>query len=241
MNNVQKVQNNCKATILWSLLGSRLILFLFFQATLALLFNSWETSQKYWLLTATLTNIVSIISLYFLMKREGSSYRKLFRFSRITFRKDLLIFIGLALLMGPVAFFPNNYLSIWIWGNVEIPFKMMFQPIESWLLYALLLAFPVTISLAELATYLGYIMPELENQLMSKWIAVLLPVLFLSIQHCTLPFIPDAKFILYRGLVFLPFALMLGVSVKFRPTLFPYFAILHGVMDFGTALMFLTV
>ena len=241
MSNPEQVQNNCKAAVLWSLLGSRLILFLLFQAALALLFNSWDSSQKYWLLTATLTNVLSIIFLYSLMKRQGSSFCKLFRFNHITFRKDLLIFIGLVLLMGPIAFFPNNYLSIWIWGNVEIPFKMMFQPIESWLLYALLLAFPVTISLAELATYFGYIMPELENQHKSKWITVLLPVFFLSIQHCTLPLIPDPKFILYRGLVFLPFALMLGISIKFRPTLFPYFAILHGVMDFGTALMFLTV
>jgi len=42
-------------------------------------------------------------------------------------------------------------------------------------------------------------------------------------------------------LVFLPFALLLGVSIRYRPTLFPYFAILHGVMDFGTAILFLSV
>ncbi len=65
------------------------------------------------------------------------------------------------------------------------------------------------------------------------------PVVFLSIQHCTLPFIPDARFILYRALVFLPFALLIGISIYKRPTLFPYFAVIHGVMDAGTAFMFL--
>ena len=241
MTKVQKVQNTPKAAIPWLVVGSRLVLFLFFQAALALLFNSWETSQKYWLLTATVTNIVSICLLTSLFKREGGSFIKLFRFNRGSLRKDLLLFIGLTLLLGPVAFFPNSFLSSWLWRNAEIPFKMMFQPIESWLLYVLLVAFPVTIAFAELATYFGYCMPQLESQLKSKWIAVLLPVLFLSVQHCTLPFIPDARFILYRGLVFLPFALVLGLSLKFRPTLFPYFAILHGVMDFGTAIMFLSV
>lgn len=238
---MKTIQQHQKASIPWLLLGSRLILFLIFQAAIALFFNSWETSQKYWLLTATLTNMVSIILLNSLFKREGSSFLKLFRFNRETLRKDLLIFIGLTLLMGPVAFFPNSFLSSWLWDNAEIPFKMMFQPIEPWLLYVLLVAFPVTIALAELATYFGYIMPRLERQVGSKWISVLLPVLFLAIQHCTLPFIPDARFILYRGLVFLPFALMLGVSLKLRPSLFPYFTVLHGVMDFGTAMMFLTV
>ena len=63
-------------------------------------------------------------------------------------------------------------------------------------------------------------------------------VLFLSLQHITLPFIPDLKFILYRGLVFLPFAALIGIALYKRPTLFPYFAILHGVMDMGTAVMF---
>ncbi len=238
---IQKADKYCKVALPWSLLGSRLILFLFFQSAVAVLLNSWETSQKYWLLTATLTNIVSIILLISIFKREGRRFIDLFRFSRVSFRKDLLIFVGLTLIMGPVVFFPNNYLSVWLWGNVDIPFKMMFLPIENWLLYVLLLAFPITITFAELATYFGYIMPRLEKQLNKKWISILIPVLFLSIQHCTLPFIPDVKFIIYRGLVFLPFALFLGLSIRFRPTLFPYFVVMHGIMDFATALMFLSI
>jgi hypothetical protein len=72
-----------------------------------------------------------------------------------------------------------------------------------------------------------------------RWMSVALPVLFLSLQHMTLPFIPDLRFILYRGLVFLPFAALIGIALYRRPSLFPYFAILHGLMDMGTAFMFL--
>jgi len=32
---------------------------------------------------------------------------------------------------------------------------------------------------------------------------------------------------------------LIGISLYKRPALFPYFAILHGVMDLGTAVMFL--
>lgn len=234
-------ENKVSSIIPFAMLGSRLILFLVFQAAIALFLSSWEASQKYWLLTATLTNFVSIILLSFIFKKEGGKLIRLFRFNRTSFRKDLLIFIGLTLLIGPIAFFPNNLLSIWLWGNAEVPFNMMFQPIGKWLSYILLLAFPISIAFAELATYFGYIMPRIDNQLNNKWISILLPVLFLSIQHCTLPFIPDIKFIIYRGLVFFPFALLLGISIHKRPSLFPYFAILHGIMDFGTAIMFLTI
>lgn len=222
-----------------AMLASRMILFLFFQALIALLASSWNTSEKQWILTATLTNIVSITLLYFLFRREGKNYFNIFKFSRSEFKKDILVFIGLALISGPVVFVPGYFISKLIWGDPTVPTEMMFGPIEPWLVYTLLIAFPVTIAFAELATYFGYIMPRLRKQLKAKWPAVLLPVIFLSIQHCTLPFIPDLNFIVYRALVFLPFAFLIGVSIYYRPSLFPYFVILHGLMDFGTAYMLL--
>lgn len=224
---------------LLALLVSRLILFLLFQCLIAIVLRSWTRSEGYWLLTATLTNLVSIALLLHLYRSEGRSYLSLFRFDRLTYRKDVRVFILLALLIGPVAFAPNYLLSKWLWADVVIPYEMMFRPVESWLAIVLLFAFPVTIVLAELATYFGYIMPRLYERLGSKWLAVALPVLFLSLQHMTLPFIPDLRFFIYRGLVFLPFAALIGIALYKRPALFPYFAILHGVMDLGTAVMFL--
>ena len=52
-------------SIPYFLLVSRLILFFLFQALIATIFHSWETSEKYWLLTATLTNIVSMALLFY--------------------------------------------------------------------------------------------------------------------------------------------------------------------------------
>lgn len=221
------------------LLASRLVLFMVFQAMIALFANSWETSEKYWLLTATLTNIVSIALLFILFKRDGIKYLRIFSFNKASIKKDSIIFLGLAIASVLIVFVPSYFLSILIWGDPNIPTQMMFIPIQKWLVYILLIAFPLTITFAELATYFKYIMPRLKKQFNVKWFAILLPVLFLSIQHCTLPFIPDLTFIIYRALAFLPFAILIGVSIYIRPSLFIYFAILHGVLDFGTALMYL--
>ncbi len=231
--------NRNEVLILVSLLGSRMVLFLFFQVLIAVLLGSWSRSEGYWLLTATLTNIVSITLLMVLFRREKESYMGLFRFRGETVRKDILIFLGLTLLCGPVVFGPNYLLSGWLWNDPEIPFEMMFRPVERWLAIILAVTFPVTIAFAELATYFGYIMPRLRSRLRPGLPALLLPVLFLSLQHITLPFIPDLTFMLYRAVVFLPFALLIGIAIYRRPTLFPYFAILHGIMDLGTAVMFL--
>ena len=221
------------------MLGSRLILFLFFQTLVALLLNSWERSEKYWLLTATLTNLVTIALLYYLLRREGGNYLRIFRINRTELKRDLKILLGIILICGPVVFAPGYFLSKMIWNDPVIPAKMMFGPIEPWLVYVLLAAFPITIALAELALYFNYLMPRLKLLFGSKWIAILVPVFFLSIQHCTLPFIPDISFIVYRALVFLPLALLLGISIYYRPTLFPYLAILHGLLDLSAAYMFL--
>ncbi|TFH39783.1 MAG: hypothetical protein E4G95_00135 [Bacteroidia bacterium] len=226
-------------TITFLMLVSRLALFMGFQALIALLANSWETSEKYWMLTATLTNIISITLLFILFNRDVYKYFNIFSFNRTSIKKDIIIFLGLVLVSGPVVFVPGYFLSIMIWGDPNVPADMMFAPIEKWLVYILLIAFPVTIAFAELATYFAYIMSKLKAQLKVKWLAVFLPVVFLSVQHCTLPFIPDLNFILYRALVFFPFAILIGVSIYYRPSLFIYFVILHGIMDFGTAFMFI--
>jgi len=225
--------------ITYLLLFSRLALFLAFQALVALFASSWEVSEKYWLLSATLTNIVSITLLYFLFKKDEKNCLDIFRINKLTLKKDILIFIGLALISLPIVFAPGYFLSMLLWGNPNVPTELMFGTINKWLIYFLLIAFPLTIVLAELATYFMYIMPKLKNQLKVKWLAVALPVLFLSLQHCTLPFIPDVNFILYRALVFLPFSILIGVSIYYRPSLFVYFAALHGILDFGAVLMYL--
>ena len=236
----EKGTSQTSKTVVLLLLVSRLALFLAFQAMVALLANSWKISEKYWLLSATLTNLVSIALLFVLFKREGKNYFSIFSFNRTNLKKDLLVFLGLAIATVPIVFLPGYFLSILIWDDPNTPTQIMFGPIQKWLVYILLISFPITISMAELATYFGYIMPKLKEQFNMKCLAILVPVLFLSLQHCTLPFIPDIDFIIYRALVFLPFACLIGISIYYRPSLFIYFSILHGIMDFGTVLMFLS-
>lgn len=221
------------------MLFSRLVLFAFFQLAIAMILSSWIESEKYWLLIATLTNIISIALLILLLKREGNRYLALFHFNKNKWVKDLLVFLGLVALSIPLVLLPSALLSQWLWGNDIYFQQILFQPLPVYLMYFLLVAFPVTIAFAELATYFGYIMPRLKNNVKHKWIALLLPVIFLSLQHSTLPLVFDLKFIIFRGITYLPFALMLGISLYKRPSLLPYLAILHGLLDFMTVMMLL--
>jgi len=69
--------------------------------------------------------------------------------------------------------------------------------------------------------------------------AWLLASFFLSVQHATLPLIFDWPFILWRAFMFLPFALILGAVLAWRPRLLPYLMVGHFLIDAGTVAVYL--
>jgi hypothetical protein len=209
------------------LLSSRLFLFLLFQTLIALFLTSWEGSVKYWILSATLTNIVSIVLLITLFRQENLSYLSMFRFQKINFKVDLIWFLVLLLISVPIAIMPSLALSTLLWGNTEYYHQVLFQPLNRPLVYCLLFVYPITTGLAELATYFGYIMPRLKGYFKSQWIVIALPVLVFSLQHCTLPLVFETKFIFFRGFMYLLYALVYGIALYKRPSLLPWLAILQ--------------
>ena len=213
------------------LLCSRLFLFAFFQGAAALVLSSWIETEKYWMLIASITNIASVGLLVIYYRDEGVEYISTLRFDRELFRRDLITSAGLFLVSIPVVLVPSYALSLWLWGDTTYYHGVLFQQLPLYLTYLLLVIFPLSIAFAELPMYFGFIMPRLSKRLRSKFWALLLPVALLSIQHCTLPLVFDLKFIVFRGLMYLPFALVLGIALYKRPSLLPFLAIQHGILD----------
>jgi hypothetical protein len=152
-------------------------------------------------------------------------------------KKDLLILLATLIIAGPIAFLPNVLTATWLFGKQQAALELLLQPLPVWGLIIAVIVFPVTIALAELPTYFAYCMPWLEAQTGRRWLAVLLPSLFLAVQHCTLPLIFDGRFIAWRLLMYMPFALFVGLLLRRRPQLLPYLVVVHGLMDMAAALM----
>jgi hypothetical protein len=228
-----------KPLVPWLMLVSRSLLFLFFQGaiTLALFLgsqsNAWDESARWWLFSVIPANLVSVFLLVRFFKAEGKNYLDLLRFSKVTVGKDLVWLFGSSLIGVPVMAAPMNTLAVLIFGASMTPINMMFRPLPTWAL-VLGFLFPLTIAFAELPTYFGYVMPRLAAQLKNGWAAWLIASLFLAAQHCFLPLILDGRFILWRLGMYLPFALFAGLLLKLRPSLLPYMAIVHGLIDIST-------
>lgn len=229
----------------WLVLISRLALFILFQALFALGFqlagyaDAWGNSADWWPIIVTLTNGLSIALTVRLLQREGKRYKDLFGIHKENILRDGLTVLGLFLIGGPLSYFPNPMLAKALWGDTQVVLPLLVRPLPLWAAYASVFLFPVTQGLAELATYFGYTMPRLESQGLRPWLAVTLPALVLSLQHIAVPLLFDLRFILWRGLMFLPFAFFVGVVLHWRPRLLPYFAIIHVLMDLSFAVLLL--
>lgn len=222
----------------WMMLVARSAMFLAFQLLIAVGFaaagnsNPLYASARWWPLIAITTNLICIALLVRLFRAEGKRYLDLLRFSRATWKMDLLWLVGLSVIGMPLAAAPMMVLPAALFGDTLTAPRMMFQALPAWAMILTIL-FPLTIGLSELPTYFGYVMPRLGAQLKSGWIAWALASFFLAFQHIFLPYLPDPRFWAYRGLMYLPFALFAGLLIKLRPQLLPYFVVIHVLLDFS--------
>ena len=230
----------------WLMLISRSVLFLLFQGLIALILmatgtkSAWDESARWWTFMAFLANFASLYLLVRAFKAEGKRFFDILRFSRQTWKADLLWFIVASVIAMPIVAAPREPLAIAIFGDVMTPTHLLFRPLPMWA-FVLSFIFPLTIWFAELPTYFGYAMPRLEAQLGNGWVAWLLASFFLAAQHMFLPTILDGGYLIWRFGMFLPFALFSGFVIKLRPSLLPYFVIVHVLLDVTTVLVYLMV
>lgn len=218
------------------LLPLRLVLFAAFQGTLALVFlvtevDPWSASIRWWPVGVVAANLVTISVLIRLLKSEGVSYGSLFRWERLHWPADVLPVVGLSFSFVLLAIFPNLVVAQLIFGSFDGPSTLFLQPLPFWAACTLLVLFPVTIAVAEIPFYFGYIARRLELTEKHRLLARTLPALFAAAQHITMPLLFDARFIVWRLLAFVPLSFFLGFVLTWRPHTLIYFIVLHGLLD----------
>ena len=148
--------------------------------------------------------------------------------------------LGFLVIAGPLGYLPNLWSARWLFGEPQIALNLLVRPLPAWAAILSFAFFPLLQGLVEIPTYLLYALPRLETQGVPPWLAVSLAVFFLSAQHVFAPFIPEVRFITYRLVMFLPFAVLLTLVMRRQPRLMPYMAVVHFLMDMSIAIMLLT-
>jgi hypothetical protein len=174
-------------------------------------------------------------------RQEGLRFWDIFMIERQFIKTDALFMLGFLLIAGPLGYLPNLFSAHWLFGDPQIALGLLVRPLPVWATVTGLALFPLLQGLVEIPTYMLYARARLEVQGMRPWLAVRLASFCLSAQHIFAPFLPDARFITYRMVMFLPFEFLIALVMRARPRLMPYMAVIHVLMDLSVAVMFLTV
>lgn len=231
----------------WLMLIIRAMLFLSFQVLIALAFlllgspNAWNASAAWWPFAIILTDLVCLMLLIRLYQIEGMRFWDIFRIKRQFVKQDFLFLLGFLIVAAPLGYLPNLLSARWLFGDPQIALNLLVYPLPVWAAVTSFVFFPILQGMVEIPTYMLYAMPRLEVQGMRAWLAVLLASFFLSAQHIFAPFLPNGRFIIYRLVMFLPFAILIALVMRARPRLMPYIAVIHMLMDMSVSVMFLMV
>ena len=232
----------------WILLFGRILLFILIQSLFAFglfLINDptpWKSSGAFWMISVSIANLVCLATMTGLYRAQGKSYWDLFRISKENIKKDLLVLLPTLLITGPIAMLPNTLLANAIFGGPEATLAYLLQPVHMWIAIAGIILFPITQGATELGLYFMVAMPGISKPVDQNKPAVwayLVCAFMLGIQHAAAPLHSDASYLLWRGLMFIPFALFIGFILRWRPRLLPYVAVVHMLMDLLFAVMVL--
>jgi len=225
----------------------RSLLFLLFQSLIALIFlcegssEAWNVSAAWWPFAIILANLVCLGLLIRFYKQEGSSFWAVFSIERKSIQRDIFFMLGFLFFGGLLGYLPNILNATWLFGDPQVALDLLVRPLPAWAAITGVVLFPLLQGLVEIPTYMLFAMPRLEAGGLRPWMAVGLASFWLSAQHIFAPFLPDGRFIVYRLVMFLPFAILVAVVMRARPRLMPYMAVMHVLMDMSVAVLFLFV
>jgi hypothetical protein len=196
--------------------------------------DPWRAAADWWLGWFAVASVINLFVLRALLRREGVPLREFYR-GRTAARSDragdlrwLVLAIAIA---APLGVVPNLVLAQILWGDTSVGAALSFRPLPIAAVVAILCVFPIVHALAELPTYFGFAMPRIARATAWRARAVVVCAAVLSLQHVFLPLLLDWRYVVWRALMFAPFALWFGFVIYRRPTTLPYLVVAHALLD----------
>ena len=188
--------------------------------------------SNWWTIVATIINIITFIIIVLLAKKCGMTYAELINYEKGKTKVSQVVIITILILVIGGSFM---YLAGFICYGV-IPYKapMLSGPIPKALAIINFLLLPVTTALAEDSLYLGCGVNNIKN----KAASILVPAFFFALQHCFIPTLFDARYIIYRFISFLPLTVLLSWYYQKKRNIVPIM-IGHAIIDVMTVALVL--
>lgn len=157
-----------------------------------------RSAAAVWPVTATLVDIGCLAAIAALARREGVGVRDLLRFGGL---RDLR-WLPLVVVVIGAGVAASSFLTSLSYPAGSPP-EITVVDLPLWAAIYAVVVWPAIWAFTEELTYLGYALPRLEAAT-GRAAAVMLVLVFWSLQHLALPFLPDATYLVHRGITPLP-------------------------------------
>lgn len=194
----------------------------------------WQDAEPWLPVYGTLIDAGCLALLWRLTRREGIRLFDLVGFERTRIARDVLL--GFALIpVGLVFIFGGTFAAGWLlYGAPAPPYLFASLPLPA-ALYGVLV-WPFIWGLTEQMAYNGYLAPRFQVLCRSTGMAIAIVAFAWSAQHVFMPLVFDAKFMAFRLLSSVPYAVFSTFLYLRIRRLIP-FAIAHALMDGASVLI----
>jgi len=197
--------------------------------------DAWRDAAAWWPVYSTITDLLCLLSLIWLTRREGITVLSLFGVSGKPALRELIWTPAYLLAVAP-AVVVGNVITQAFYGSGLPPMITIVDLPPVWALYSLIV-WPLIWVVAEELVYLGYLLPRVEALSSKTWVAVLVVTFFWGLQHLGIPFIADETYLISR--VMAAWAVTGGMTLVFvlwRRRLIPLIGV-HYIADLSTAFL----
>lgn len=201
--------------------------------------DAWRVAAGWWPVHGTLTDVLCLLALAWLARREGLTLGALFGVRGWPALRQLAWTPVYLLAVAPATVLAR-VISMGFYGDAPPPMFTVVDLPPAWGWYSILV-WPVIWVLTEELVYLGYLMPRLEALTGRTWLAAMAVTFFWGLQHLAIPWIADGTYLAWRvlaswaALSLFPVAFVLG-----RRRLIPLIGV-HYLADLATAIMAVTL
>ncbi|TMF52532.1 MAG: hypothetical protein E6I32_00490 [Chloroflexi bacterium] len=152
-----------------------------------------QEAGRWWMVSGTLIDLLSLGTLSWLTKREGTRLTDVLNVQRERLGRDLVLALGTFVAMTPAVGISAALTRLFYGSSGQPPQVAVARGLPRAASAYSVLIWPVVWSMAEEATYLGYTLPHLEALTGNTAVSAALVSTVWALQHESLPLLPDGR------------------------------------------------
>lgn len=195
-----------------------------------------RTAGRWWMVSGTLIDLLSLGTLTWLTRREGIRLIDLLDVRRERLGHEMVMALGDLVALTPAVGIGAGLTRLFYGPSGQPPQVAVGRGLPRLASAYSVLVWPVIWSVTEEATYLGYTLPRLEALTGSTTVSAALISAVWAVQHEALPLLPDGRYLVYRPLSALPVTFTTTLLYLLRGRRLSPLIVAHWASDAASAL-----